>query len=179
MTFTDTKTVIAKSILFILPKKDFNEVEFLTTKRILEKNGCKIFIASDAGSFCEGKQGLKIRHDVSFFNLNENNFSAIVFIGGSGVKEYWNNQTLHKIALKFHQKKKITAAICSAPVILAQAGILKNVTATCYPNDKMELTKAGAEFKDEKVIVRKNIITARDAEASEEFADAILTKLNS
>lgn len=171
--------MIAKSILFILPKKDFNEVEFLTTKRILEKGGCKIFIASDAASFCEGKNGLKFKNDVSFFNLNENNFSAIVFIGGNGVKEYWNNQILHKTARKFFEKKKITAAICSAPVILANAGILKNMDATCYPNDKMELTKAGAEFKDENVIVRKNIITARDADSSEEFAGAILNKLNS
>ena len=177
MTITDTKTVIAKSILFVLPKKDFNEVEFLTTKRILEKGGCKIFVASNASTFCEGKNGLKFKNDVSFFNLNENNFSAIVFIGGSGVKEYWNNRMLHKIVLKFHQKKKITAAICSAPVILANAGILKNLDATCYPNDKMELTKAGAEFKDENVIVRKNIITARDAASSEEFAEAILAKL--
>ena len=179
MTITDTKTVIAKSILFILPKKNFNEIEFLTTKRILEKNGCKIFIASDAGSFCEGKQGLKIKHDISFFNVNENNFSAIVFIGGSGVKEYWNNQMLHKIALKFHQKKKITAAICSAPVILAYAGILQNVEATCYPDDKPELLKNGAVYKDVNVVVRKNIITGKDAASSEEFAEAILTKLYS
>lgn len=178
MTFTDTKTMIAKSILLILPKKNFNEVEFLTTKRILEKKGCNIFIASDAASFCEGKQGLKIKHDVSFFNLNENNFGGIVFIGGSGVKEYWNNQMLHKIAVKFHQKKKLTAAICSAPVILANAGILQNVDATCYPDDKQELLKNGAIYKDVNVVVRKNIITGKDAASSEEFAEAILIKLN-
>jgi len=179
MTISDYKTVIAKSILFILPKKNFNEVEFLTTKHILEKGGCTIFIASDANSFCEGKNGLKIKNDVSLFNINENNFGGIVFIGGSGVKDYWNNQVLHKIALKFFDKKKITAAICSAPVILANAGILKNVAATCYPDDKAELIKAGVEFKEMNVVARKNIITAKDAQASEEFAEAILTKLNS
>lgn len=179
MTFTDTKTVIAKSILFILPKKDFNEVEFLTTKRILEKGGCKIFVASDAVTFCEGKNGLKFKNDVSFFNLNENNFSAIVFTGGSGVKEYWHNRELLKTVLKFHQKKKIIAAICSAPVILANAGILKNNEATCYPDDKQELLKNGAVYKEVNVVVRKNIITGKDAASSEEFAEAILNKLNS
>ncbi|PIP78361.1 MAG: hypothetical protein COZ80_04730 [Ignavibacteria bacterium CG_4_8_14_3_um_filter_37_9] len=179
MTFTDYKTMIAKSILFILPKKNFNEIEFLTTKRILEKDGCTIFIASNAASFCEGKNGLKVKNDISFFNINENNFGGIVFIGGSGVKEYWSNQILHKIARKFFEKKKITAAICSAPVILANAGILKNVAATCYPDDKGELIKAGAEYKDAGVVVRKNFITANGASASEEFAEAILTKLNS
>ncbi|MFA6598570.1 MAG: DJ-1/PfpI family protein [Ignavibacteriaceae bacterium] len=179
MTITDYKTVIAKSILFVLPKKNFNEEEFLTTKRILEKGGCKIFIASDAASFCEGKNGLKIKNDVSLFNINENSFGGIVFIGGNGVKEYWNNQILHKTARKFFEKKKITAAICSAPVILANAGILKNIAATCYPDDKGELIKAGVEFKEINVVVRKNIITANGAKASEEFAEAILTKLNS
>ncbi len=178
MTITDYKTMITKSILFILPQKNFNEVEFLTTKSTLEKSGCNIFIASDANSFCEGKNGLKVKNDISFFNINENNFGAIVCIGGSGVKEYWNNQILHKIVRKFFEKKKITAAICSAPVILANAGILKNVAATCYPDDKAELIKCGVEFKDVNVVIRKNIITAKNAQASEEFAEAILTKLN-
>jgi len=179
MTFTNYKTMIAKSILLILPKKNFNEIEFLTTKQILEKGGCTIFIASDAACFCEGKNGLKIKSDVSLLNINENSFGGIVFIGGSGVKEYWHNQLLHKIARKFFEKKKITSAICSAPVILANAGLLKNITATCFPDDKGELIKAGAEYKDASVIVRKNIITANGASASEEFAEAILTKLNS
>jgi len=177
MTFTNAKTVITKSILFILPKKNFNEIEFLTTKRILEKGGCKIFISSDADSFCEGKNGLKVKHDVSFFNLNQNNFGGVVFIGGSGVKEYWHNQLLHTIAIKFAVKKKITAAICSAPVIFANAGLLKNIDATCYPTDKQELEKNGAHYKEVSVVVRKNIITGRDASSSEEFAEAILTKL--
>jgi len=167
-----------KSILFILPKKKFNETEFLVTKRILERHGFKIFIASDAASLCVGRNGLKIKPDVVFFNMNENNFRGIVFIGGNGVKEYWENRVLHNVAQKFLKQKKLVTAICSAPVILANAGILKKIDATCYPADKQELLKEGGCYLDAPVVVRKYIITARDSESSEEFAETIVAKLN-
>ena len=91
--------MINRSLLIILPAENFNEEEYLTTKRILEISGFKLFIASDANVLCVGKNGLKVRADVSFFNMNENNFAGIVFIGGSGVKKYWENQNLYKIQM--------------------------------------------------------------------------------
>lgn len=166
--------MINKSLLLILPAENFNETEYLTVKHILEISGFKLFIASDAHSLCTGKNGLKVRADVSFFNMNENNFSGIIFIGGSGVINYWGNQNLYKIAKKFCEKKKLVSAICSAPVILAKAGLLEGKDATCYPEDRKELEKCGINYKDQNVVIQKNIITARDSSSSNDFANAIV-----
>ena len=165
--------MINKSLLLILPAENFNETEYLTVKHILEISGFKLFIASDAHSLCTGKNGLKVRADVSFFNMNENNFAGIIFIGGSGVKNYWGNQNLYKIAKRFCEKKKLVSAICSAPVILAKAGLLEGKDATCYPEDRKELEKCGINYKDQSVVIQKNIITARDSSSSNDFANAI------
>ena len=166
--------MINKSLLIILPAENFNETEYLTVKHILEISGFKLFIASDAHSLCTGKNGLKVRADVSFFNMNENNFGGIIFIGGSGVKNYWGNQNLYKIAKRFCEKKKLISAICSAPVILAKAGLLEGKDATCYPEDRNELEKCGINYKDQSVVIQKNIITARDSSSSNDFANAIV-----
>jgi protease I len=169
--------VINKSILLILPAKDFNEEEFLTVKNTFEKKGFKIFIASDSNTLCTGKSGLKVKADINFFNIHESNFAAIVFTGGQGVKDYWNNSILHKTSQKFFNSKKPVAAICSAPVILAKAGLLKGLPSTCFPDDKKELERMGAEYKDTPVVARKKIVTAQNAQASLEFSEAIIALL--
>ena len=166
--------MINRSLLLILPAENFNEEEYLTTKRILEISGFKLFIASDANVLCVGKNGLKVRADVSFFNMNENNFAGIVFIGGSGVKKYWDKENLYKIAKKFYVKKKLVAAICSAPVILARAGLLEGKDATCYPEDRREMEKCGINYIYQPVVIQKNIITAQDSSSSCDFANAVV-----
>ena len=166
--------MINRSLLIILPAENFNEEEYLTTKQILEASGFKLFIASDANVLCIGKNGLKVRADVSFFNMNENNFSGIVFIGGSGVKKYWDKENLHKIAKKFFEKKKLVAAICSAPVILARAGLLDGKDATSYPEDRREMEKCGINYIYQSVVIQKNIITAQDSSSSRDFANTIV-----
>lgn len=166
-----------KSVLIILPAIDFNEEEYLTVKSILAKNGLNLFIASDANNLCIGKNGLRVKADVSFYNVHNSNFSAIVFIGGSGVKNYWKNPKLFEIAHRFNSNKKLVAAICSAPVILANAGLLEDKEATCYTSDREELIAKGAIYRDASVVQSKNIITAQSAASSKEFAELITDKL--
>ena len=163
-----------KSILFFLPSSHFNDAEFFTVKKILEENGIFIFVASDSNIICQSLNGQKVKADVSLFNIHESNFSGIVLVGGAGARRYWDNVQLHRIVDKFNKAKKVVAAICSAPVTLAKAGILKGKSATCFFEDKTELISAGIDYKDVPVVVHGNIITANGTNASKSFADAIL-----
>ena len=162
------------SILFFVPASHFNEAEFLTSRDYAENAGYKVFITSDARGLCVGQNGLKVKADVNLNNVNVNNFAAFVLIGGSGAREYGGDERLHKIAAAFNAKNKILAAICSAPVILAKAGILNGITATCFADDKSELISGGADYKDTPLVIRKNIITANSPAASIQFAEAVL-----
>lgn len=122
--------------------------------------------------------GSKVRNDVQFFNINENSFAAIIIIGGSGIRDYWDNNSLHKIIQKFSTKKRIIAAICAAPVILAKAGILSGKIATCFAENKMELIRLGIEFTDKPVVSEKRIITAASANFSLDFVMEIDSEIN-
>ena len=169
--------MINKSILIVLAGSDFNEDEYLVVKTILEREGFKVFIASDAHTLCVGSRGMKVRADVSFFNMRESNFAAVVIIGGKGIKNYWNDFQLHNLINAFNSANKIVAAICSAPIVFSRAGILNGKEATCYQSDAEELKRDGVEFINKPVVFRKNIITAQDASAAHEFAQTIAGRL--
>ncbi len=174
----ETMNLINKSVLIVIAAQEFNEDEFLVTKSILEREGFRIFIASDAHSLCVGSRGMKVRPDVSFFNMRESNFSAVVLIGGKGIKNYWNNDLLHSLVNKFDNSNKLIAAICSAPVILSRAGLLNGKEATCYKSDQKDFERDNVEFIDKPVVFKKNIITAQDASAAQEFASTIVERLS-
>lgn len=169
--------VYKNSILIILPATNFNEIEYLSVKTVLENSGFNTFTASDANGLCVGQNGLKVKADVSFFNMHESNFIAIVFIGGPGIKKYWSNPSLHSIANKFLKKNKIVGAICSSPVILAKAGLLSGYETTCFENDKQELEKEGVAYKNLPVVISKNLITANGPSAAQDFAEKIIEKI--
>jgi protease I len=162
------------SFLVFLPKKDFNEEEFTIVRNKLLKSGKNIFITSDDHFACAGSKGMKVKSDTNFYNVNVNNFSGLILIGGSGSRNYWKNEALHKIIKKFFDGKKVVAAICSSPVTLAKAGILQNKMATCYSEDKMELINAGIDYQDKKVVVDGNVVTANDSRSALQFAETVL-----
>jgi protease I len=109
--------------------------------------------------------------------VNTNNFAGIILIGGEGSRLYWNNSHLHNIVNEFFNSEKIVAAICSAPVILAKAGILKNKSATCFSEDKMELINSGINYNDRNVVFDGNVITADGPKSAIQFTEAILHTL--
>jgi len=166
-----------RNIIIVLPAKNFNEKEFVVTKTVLERGNTNLFIASDAVGLCVGENKLKVKADMKLCNIHAANFAAIVFIGGSGVKDYIKDKHLCSIINQFNEKGKIVAAICAASLILANAGILSGKKATCYPKYKSELLKMGIEYIDDPIVISNNIITAKDYNAVEEFAFAIIQQL--
>lgn len=162
------------SFLIFLPKKDFNEEEYNIVKRRLLKAGRQVFITSDDHFVCSGSKGMKVKSDTSFYNVNVNNFSGLILIGGPGSKNYWKNESLHKIIRSFFDSKKIIAAICSSPIILAKAGILQNKKATCYKEDKMELINTEIDYQEKNVVVDGIVVTADNSHSALQFSEAIL-----
>ncbi len=162
------------SVLIFLPKNDFNEDEFTIVQKRISKAGKKVFITSDDHLVCSGSKGMKVKSDTSFYNVNVNNFSSLILIGGSGSRNYWKNESLHKIVKKFFESKKIIAAICSSPIILAKAGILQNKKATCFSEDKMELINSGIDYQDRNIVVDGNVVTSDGVHSALQFAEAVL-----
>ena len=169
--------VVKKSILLIIAVNDFNETEFLTVKTELARKNYNVFIASDSDGFCRGENGLKVKGDISFFNMKAANFGGVIVIGGKGIKGYRDNIMLHSLIKEFNRAKKAIGAICGAPVVLSRAGILAEKDAVCYYPDKAELEKSGAIYKDSDIVVSKNIITAKGPSTTSQFITGFINIL--
>lgn len=162
-----------RSVAFFIPEKNFHDLEFSITKTFLEKNGIKVFIASENKNLATGQFGLRIKPDMYLFNLHPENFKAIVLIGGSGTKNYWKNELLLRIIKNFYNKGKILAAICSAVGILASAELLKYRKVTCFQNDIDFIKSTGAKITNNLVEVDNKIITASGPDAAELFSKTL------
>lgn len=160
-----------KNILMVVAPKDFEDVELYAPKTLLEINGAKITVASTT-SKALGLNGSTYTTDIMIANAKAKDYDAIVIVGGTGViGTLWEDQDLRNLVKEANKEKKIIAAICAAPPVLARAGILKDKKATMFPwsDGIKELTNNGVKYVDKEVVVSGNIVTGRNPDASVAF----------
>jgi len=167
-----------KKVVLIIASSNFRDEEYLRPKEILTKAGVKIITASTKLGEIKGMLGTKVKSDILIDNINVSDYDGIIFIGGSGADEYWNNKTAHKIAKDAVSQDKILAAICIAPVTLANADVINGKTVTGFYSIKEQLISKGAKYTGKNVEVDNKIITGSGPEAAVLFGKKILELLN-
>lgn len=167
-----------KKAVMIIAQNNFRDEELLKPKEILEKNGVTVTVASSSLKESTGMLGAKIKPDILFTNIKVSDFDAIVFVGGSGSMEYWDNPTAHKIATEANTAQKTIGAICIAPVTLAKAGLLKNKKATTYSSTVNDIKACGAVYTGADVERDGNIVTASGPTAAQKFGEILVKALS-
>jgi protease I len=165
-----------KSVLMIVAFNNFRDEEYFEPKSILEKAGVKVFTAS-TGNEATSKLGKIIKVDMMLGEITEPEQDGVIFVGGEGASIYLSMVKAHKIARSYHEKGKIVAAICLAPSILANAGLLEGKKVTADSEEEKNLVRKGAIFVKEAVVQDGNIITGNGALASKEFGEKIAEAL--
>lgn len=164
--------------LMIIAYEGFRDEEYLEPRKILEENDIEVTTASWDTGIAIGKLGTQVNADINIEEVETNKYDAIIYIGGPGCKRYWDNLTAHRIAQESIEYNKILAAICSAPVILARAGVLKGINSTCFSGDSMELKKEGAIYTGNPLEQDGLIITADGPDSSLIFGTKIVEALS-
>jgi protease I len=177
-TFSSAQSPAAKKAVFIIAAKDFQDDEFAVPKAVLEKNGVQVTVASTTLSEITGMNGAKTKADILLKDVVAKDYDAVVFIGGSGAQQYLDDPLAHTIAQESVAQGKITAAICIAPVILTNAGLLKGKNATCYPTEGKSLTACGVNYSAKPVEIDGNIITADGPGSAQRFGEEIIKALS-
>ncbi|MDD5031754.1 MAG: DJ-1/PfpI family protein [Patescibacteria group bacterium] len=164
-------------ILMVVAPKDFRDTEYNEPRKVFTEAGAQVKVASIQSGVATGVEGTRVNIDLVASEAKLEDFDAVVFIGGSGMAEIINDETLEILAKRFYAEDKITAAICVAPAILAQAGVLQGKNATSWSGVRETLEKNGAKFLDQAVVVDGEIITANGPEAAQEFGEEIIRAL--
>jgi protease I len=167
-----------KAVLIIAGSR-FRDEELFETKKILEDAGIQTTIASSRTGSIKGMKGGKTEARILISEIKVDDYDAVVFIGGSGARQYFDNPDAQDVAKQAKAKGKVLGAISIAPAILANAGLLNNVKATCYASQKGRLKKAGAKLTDADVEQDGLIVTASGPEAATKFGQIIVEALTS
>jgi len=166
-----------KKAILIIGSENFRDEELFETMRVLNEAGVKTTTASTRLGAVRGMLGNVVESTILLKDLVVDDYDAIIFIGGAGAAEYFESPAAWKIAREAAQKKKIVGAICIAPAILANAGLLKGVRVTGFPTERDRLSSAGALYTGVPVERDGLIITGDGPLAAILFGGAIAEAL--
>lgn len=169
------RTATRMSDVLCLLGEGFEEIEAVTPVDILRRAGVGVVLAAAGGSLTVvGRSGISMMAGRFADTLDANDFDALILPGGPGVAGLRRTGLAARLAADFHASGKIVAAICAAPLILLDAGLLEGVALTCHASAAGELPWADI---GQRVVVSGNIVTSRGAGTSLDFALALVRVL--
>jgi protease I len=104
-------------------------------------------------------------------------YDAVVIPGGSSPENLRLDPDILSFVKEVSGTGKPIASICHGPQILISADLLQGRTVTSYPPLKDDVINAGAEFRDEEVVVDGNYITSRTPKDEPAFVRELLKVL--
>lgn len=163
---------------YILLANGFEEIEAISVIDILRRANIDLQIVSineDLEVVSDRK--LKVIADICIDNINLNTINSIILPGGSGYSNLEKSNKVIDIINFAKDNNKFIFAICAAPSILGNLGILDNKKATCYPGFEKYLKNANVSNDD--VCIDDKIITSRGPGTAHKFAYSIVKVLKS
>ena len=166
-----------KKIVMIFARENFRDEELEEPRVLLEKQGGEVTLASSSLEEARGMLGARVTPDILVGDVKVEEYDAVVFVGGSGASEYWEDPVAHEIARKAVGLGKLVCAICIAPVTLANAGVLEGRKAAVFGSERGKLEAKGGIYTNSSVEVDGNIITADGPGSAGKFGKAIMKAL--
>lgn len=140
----------------------FEEIEAISIIDILRRCDIDVTIAGLFKNEVEGSHGIKIIPDKLIEDIDLKDFDAIILPGGApGYQNLRKDQRVIDIIKEAYNNNKLIGAICAAPSILSDAGILEGKNCTIYPGMENEIRKGKGKPKEDVVVVDRNIVTSR------------------
>ena len=155
--------------IFVFLAEGFEEIEALTPVDVLRRAGLSVQTVSIMKEqVVAGAHGIPVKADVMFDEVYAEDAEMILLPGGlPGATNLDAHEGLAKMILDFAKAEKPLAAICAAPLVFGNRGLLKGKKATCYPGFEDKLI--GAECVDDYVVSDGNVITGKGAGAALEY----------
>lgn len=163
-----------KTALVVLAE-GFEEIEAIVPIDLLRRAEVDVTVAVlDENRCVDGRSGVHVGGDMLLETALESDYDLIVLPGGPGHKLLRKDPRLITRLRKHAAENRLIGAICAAPTILLDAGLLENRRYTAHFAVADELPKI---VENEAVVVDGNLITSRGAGTAVEFGLALIGKL--
>lgn len=162
---------------YIFFAEGFEEIEAITPVDILRRAGIEVITVSITNTRrVTGSHGIEITTDFLINEIKDIPADMLILPGGLPGADNLNRcMELKQMLQKHSDSGKSIGAICAAPMVLGEMGILKNKKATCYPGFEKHLH--GAEVSANAVESSSNIITGQGVGAAMKFSLELVAHL--
>ena len=179
---------ISDATIAILATNGFEQSELVEPKKALEDAGATVHVVSpESGSIKGWDQedwGDSVDVDKTLADVDASAYDALVLPGGQMNPDTLRvNDDALAFVKAFDAAGKPIAAICHAPWLLVETGIVEGRHATSYESIRTDLENAGAKVRDESVVVCPHgngpLITSRNPDDLPDFNRAIIEAVGS
>ncbi len=164
-------------MVYVFLADGFEEIEALTPVDMLLRANIDVTTVSiNENTTVTGAHGIKVIADNTTKDITPNDIDMVILPGGlPGADNLRTDKTVNLFIDKAAEDQKYICAICAAPRILGEKGLLKGKKATCFPGFEQYLV--GAECVDLGCVRDGNIITAKSMGKAVEFSVEIISAL--
>ena len=146
-------------MIYMFLANGMEEIEALCPLDLMRRAGLKVTTVGIGGQEITGAHGITVKADISEAEYNDASPEMIFLPGGMpGTLNLAASSTVNKAIKNAVKADAYIAAICAAPSILGDLGLLNGKEAICYPGFEDRLM--GAKISDKRVVLDGKILTA-------------------
>ncbi len=161
----------------LLATNGFEDSELTEPLNAVRAAGAEVTIISEKVGKFTGKNGTDIVADKPVDEVNAREFDALILPGGVSNPDHMRvNEAAVTFVRDFFKQHKPIAAICHAPWLLIEAGIVMGKEVTSWPSLKTDLINAGAAWVDREVVVDDGLITSRNPDDLDAFCSKAIER---
>lgn len=162
------------TVLVILPE-GFEEIEAITPIDLLRRAGAEVTIAAlGTTPHVTGRCNITMHADTTLAEAGSKTYDMLFLPGGPGVLNLRGDMRVRELVQQQATAGRWLAAICAAPTVLYDAGLLEGRRYTAHFSVAKQLPTALAE---ERVVVDDKIITSRGAGTALDFGLVLVERL--
>ncbi len=164
------------AVLAILAE-GFEEIEATAPVDLLRRAGAEVTVAAlGADIHVTGRTGITVHADTTLAKVEHLLFDCVFLPGGPGVKQLRADPRVGAVVLRHHAAARWIAAICAAPTVLNDLGLLVGKKYTAHFSVAAELPDI---LTDQRVVEDGLLLTSRGAGTAIDFGLFLVEKLYS
>ncbi|MBP0485093.1 type 1 glutamine amidotransferase domain-containing protein [Sagittula salina] len=173
---------IADAKVLIIATHGFEQSELEFPRDQLRVKGATVHVATLDGQTIKGWEGSDwgrdAEADLKIADADASQYDALVLPGGQINPDLLRVED-HAVNLikSFAEQGKVIAAICHAPWLLIEAGLVSGRAMTSYGSIRTDLKNAGANVVDQPVVADNGIVTSRKPDDLKDFVSKIVEEI--
>ncbi|TPW26439.1 type 1 glutamine amidotransferase domain-containing protein [Pararhizobium mangrovi] len=169
-----------RKIAILVAPRGTEDPEFAQPREAVQKAGGTVTVVGLESSTAKTVNGdldpgESYSVDKTISDVSPNDFDGLVIPGGTvGADTIRANSDAVNFVRGFFEQKKPVGAICHAPWVLVEAGVLDGRTVTSFPSLQTDIRNAGGTWVDEECHCDEGLVTSRTPKDLDAFCSKIV-----